>query len=97
MDRQEPNPASAKEQAEGSRENVNVDAKRPKRTVDEFDSKKDLDGKSDSGPEPDRDATFGPRAQSLEPNAHYLATSFQLRVRYSAVRQASACAVSVGL
>ncbi len=53
MDRQQPNPASAKEQAEGSRENVNADANRPRKGADEFDSRKDLDGKTDSGPEPD--------------------------------------------
>ena len=53
MKRQEPNPASAKEQAEGSRENVNVGPEHPKRAADEFDSRKDLDGKTDSGPEPD--------------------------------------------
>ena len=53
MERQEPNPASANEQAEGSPENVNVGANRPKRGVDEFDPKPEPDGKSDSGPEPD--------------------------------------------
>jgi hypothetical protein len=44
MDKQQPNPASAKERA---------DANRARRAVDEFDSRKDLDGKTDSGPEPD--------------------------------------------
>jgi hypothetical protein len=53
MDKQPPNPASAKERAEGSRENVDSDANRARRAVDEFDSRKDLDGKTDSGPEPD--------------------------------------------
>jgi len=52
----EPNPASAKEPAEGSRENVNVDPQeKPKRKVgaDDFKSKVDLPGRTDSGPEPD--------------------------------------------
>ena len=43
MMREEPNPASAKEQAEGSRENVNVDVN----------SKPERDGKTDSGVEPE--------------------------------------------
>jgi len=52
--REEPNPASAKEQAEGSREKVNVDCP-PGQTScgDDFRSKPELDGKTDSGPEPD--------------------------------------------
>jgi hypothetical protein len=41
---QHPNPASAKEKAEGSRENLNVE---PPRESEE------LDGKTDSGPEPE--------------------------------------------
>lgn len=49
MMREEPNPASAKEQAEESREHVNVDSP----PGDDFRSKPELDGKSDSGPEPD--------------------------------------------
>jgi hypothetical protein len=53
MKREEPNPASAKEQAEGSRENVNVDFPEGKKSRDDFKSKKELDGKTDSGPEPD--------------------------------------------
>ena len=54
MDRENPNPASAKEQAEGSRENVNVDTNRPrKEPADDFKPNPDLDGKTDSGPEPD--------------------------------------------
>ena len=54
MKNEEPNPASAKEQAEGSRENVNVDSSRGKKSgVDEFKSKDEVDGKNDSGPEPD--------------------------------------------
>ena len=54
MTEKEPNPASAKEQAEGSRENVNVDFPAPKETGSERPkSKKELDGKTDSGPEPE--------------------------------------------
>jgi hypothetical protein len=56
MRRDEPNPASAKEQAEGSRENVNVeenDNQERKAGVDDFKSKVNLPGKTDSGPEPD--------------------------------------------
>lgn len=53
MERQEPNPASAKEQAEGSRQNVNVGANDPKTGADEFNPKPEPDGKNDSGPEPD--------------------------------------------
>ena len=52
----EPNPASAKEPAEGSRENVNVDPQeKPTRKAgaDDFEPKIDLPGKTDSGPEPD--------------------------------------------
>jgi len=52
MKEQEPNPASAKEQAEGSRENVNVDFPAPKETGSKK-SEKELDGKTDSGPEPE--------------------------------------------
>jgi hypothetical protein len=54
MNQKEPNPASAKEKAEGSRENVNVDVPtdEPRRSK-EFDTRPDLDGKTDSGPEPD--------------------------------------------
>lgn len=47
MNREEPNPASAKEKAEGSRENVNVDFPSERK------KKKDLPGKTDSGPEPE--------------------------------------------
>ena len=47
--REEPNPASAEEQPEGSRESVNVDFP----PGDDFRSTPELDGKSDSGPEPD--------------------------------------------
>jgi hypothetical protein len=53
MNKQEPNPASAKKPAEGSRENVNVGRKSTKNAADEFKPKSDLDGKTDSGPEPD--------------------------------------------
>jgi hypothetical protein len=53
MNRPEPNPASAKEQAEGSRENVNVDRAPSETRGGDFDSKSDLPGKTDSGPEPD--------------------------------------------
>ena len=49
-----PNQASAKDQAEGSREKVNSDCA-PAETCggDDFESKVDLPGKTDSGPEPD--------------------------------------------
>jgi hypothetical protein len=57
MDKQEPNPASTKEPAEGSRENVNVGPERSRTSADEFDDefqrKSGLEGKTDSGPEPD--------------------------------------------
>jgi hypothetical protein len=53
MRNEEPNPASAKEQAEGSRENVNVEGAPAKRSADGAKSKKELDGKNDSGPEPE--------------------------------------------
>jgi hypothetical protein len=55
MKRNEPNPASAQEQAEGSRENVNVgaDQQGKKHGADDFKPKVDLPGKTDSGPEPD--------------------------------------------
>ncbi len=52
----EPNPASADEQAEGSRENVNVEEIREHARNagnEDFESKVDLPGKTDSGPEPD--------------------------------------------
>lgn len=50
MKRDEPNPPSAKEQAEGSRENVNVGFPPEKEGGG---PKRDLPGKTDSGPEPD--------------------------------------------
>ena len=53
MNKQEANPASAKDPAERSKKNVNADAKRAKRGADDFEPKTDLDGKTDSGPEPD--------------------------------------------
>jgi hypothetical protein len=53
MKTEEPKPASAKEQAEGSRENVNVDFPAEKKSGKDFKSKKELDGKTDSGPEPE--------------------------------------------
>lgn len=54
MNREEPNPASAKEKAEGSRENVNLDAPPAKKDgANDFNTRPDLDGKTDSGPEPD--------------------------------------------
>ena len=52
MNREEPNPASAKEKAEGSRENVNLDADRNLEPDHDFDVD-ELTGKTDSGPEPD--------------------------------------------
>ena len=52
QNREEPNPASAKEQAEESREDVNVDCP-PDCGPNEFEGRADLDGKTDSGPEPD--------------------------------------------
>lgn len=51
MERNEPNPASAKEQAEGSRENVNLGEHDD--GGDDFREKSGLEGKTDSGPEPD--------------------------------------------
>ncbi len=53
MKTEEPNPASAKEQAEGSRENVNANCPPPECGSDDFEPKVDLPGKTDSGPEPD--------------------------------------------
>ena len=53
MKKEDPNPASAKEQAEGSRENVDVDSPQPAKSGDDFKPKVDLPGKTDSGPEPD--------------------------------------------
>jgi hypothetical protein len=53
MNREEPNPASAKEQAEGSRENVNINSPGQKGRPNDFDTRPDLDGKTDSGPEPE--------------------------------------------
>ena len=55
MRREEPNPESAREQAEGSRENVDIEAGEHARNAsnEDFESKVDLPGKTDSGPEPD--------------------------------------------
>jgi hypothetical protein len=54
MNKEEPNPASAKEQAEGSRENVNLGANPGHDSDREFEPEDDdLEGKTDSGPEPD--------------------------------------------
>jgi hypothetical protein len=53
MTRNEPNPASAKEQAEGSRENVNVGPNNGRVNNDDDFDQGELDGKTDSGPEPD--------------------------------------------
>jgi hypothetical protein len=56
MRRDEPNPASAKEQAEGSRENLNVEKPEDRERnagPDDFKSHVNLPGKTDSGPEPD--------------------------------------------
>jgi len=52
MRKEEPNPASAKEQPEGSTENPNPDPKRRLEPDHEYDVK-NLTGKTDSGPEPD--------------------------------------------
>ena len=51
MTQHEPNPASAKDQADGSRETV--DAGKPKAGVKEFRSDPKVDGKNDSGPDPE--------------------------------------------
>ena len=55
MNREEPNPASAQEKAEGSRENVNVDfpSEKKKRKKKGGGPNADLPGKVDSGPEPE--------------------------------------------
>ena len=53
MNKQEPNPASTREPAEGSRDNANVGQKKAKSAADDFNTEPDLDGKTDSGPEPD--------------------------------------------
>lgn len=52
MARPEPNPASAKEPAEGSRENVNVGPSRD-HLEKRADTEPELEGKNDSGPEPE--------------------------------------------
>jgi hypothetical protein len=56
MRRDEPNPASAKEQPEGSRNNGDTDEIREHARNagnEDFESAVDLPGKTDSGPEPD--------------------------------------------
>jgi hypothetical protein len=58
MKNQESNPASEKERAEGSRENVHRGANGSERGpdfegADDFQRKTGLEGKTDSGPEPD--------------------------------------------
>ena len=57
MKRKEPNPASAKNPAEGSREHVNVDRphedNRRAKSNKDFQPNTDLPGKTDSGPEPE--------------------------------------------
>jgi hypothetical protein len=53
MKKRKPNPPSTKEPAEGSRGNANAGAKSAKRGADDFEPKTNLDGKTDSGPEPD--------------------------------------------
>jgi hypothetical protein len=52
MRKEEANPASGKEQAEASRDNLNPDPERHLEPDHEYDVK-DLTGKTDSGPEPD--------------------------------------------
>ncbi len=51
MKPEEPNPASSKHEADGSRDNLK--APREKCNDAPFRSKTDLPGKTDSGPEPD--------------------------------------------
>jgi hypothetical protein len=54
MRTEEPNPASAKDPIEGSRDEVNPNCPPPEKCgTDDFKSKVDLPGKTDSGPEPD--------------------------------------------
>jgi hypothetical protein len=53
MEKQEPHPASGTKPAEGSGKNVDVDAKTAKRSAADFEPKTELNGKTDSGPEPD--------------------------------------------
>jgi hypothetical protein len=56
MNQQEPNPASAKEKAEGSRDHVSPDAKKQadKATGESWrDNTDERDGKNDSGVEPE--------------------------------------------
>jgi hypothetical protein len=53
MKKNEPKPASRKEPAKDSRENVNAGPNREQHGADDFKPKTDLPGKTDSGPEPD--------------------------------------------
>ena len=53
MNREEPNPASTKEQAEGSRENLKPSPDRRRLEPDHDSDVNGLSGKTDSGPEPD--------------------------------------------
>ena len=53
MKKQEPDSVSGTKPAEGSRKNVNSGTKHAKSGADDFKPKTDLDGKTDSGPEPD--------------------------------------------
>jgi hypothetical protein len=53
MNREEPNPASAKEQAEGSGENLKRSPDRRRLEPDHDSDVNGLNGKTDSGPEPD--------------------------------------------
>ena len=53
MRHEEPNSASAKDQAEGSRDTVNSARTGSDEGVKEFRDDPERDGKNDSGPEPD--------------------------------------------
>jgi hypothetical protein len=53
MNREEPNPASAKKQAEGSREKLNPSPDKRRLEPDHEYDVGNLTGKTDSGPEPD--------------------------------------------
>jgi hypothetical protein len=50
VDKQKENPASAKEQADASKKNIEAGANSD---ADEFQRKTGLEGKTDSGPEPE--------------------------------------------
>jgi len=53
MNREEPNSASAEEQAKGSTENVKPNPDRRRLEPDHDEDVNGLNGKTDSGPEPD--------------------------------------------